>query len=61
MYLYTMNDNFLNLTFFKYILGVFIGFFSSRSFRGGLMDRSTFTETGPSMRTGLVPYNPRSG
>lgn len=56
-----MNDNFLNLTFFKYILGVFIGFFSSRSFRGGLMDRSTFTETGPSMRTGLVPYNPRSG
>lgn len=56
-----MNDNFLNLTLFKYIFRCVYRFLSSRSFRGGLMDRSIFTETGPSMRTGLVPHNPRSG
>lgn len=56
-----MNDNFLNLTLFKYIFRCIYRFFSSRSFSGGLMDRSTFIETGASMRTGLVPHNPRSG
>lgn len=56
-----MNDNFLNLTLFKYIFRCIYRFFSSRSFSGGLMDRSTLTETGPSMKTGLVPHNPRSG
>lgn len=56
-----MNDNFLNLALFKYIFRCVYRLFSSRSSRGALMDRSIFTETGPNMRTGLVPHNPRSG